>query len=196
MSNSMSRQLLLSVLGVALLLIAVVGVSYAIFSATIKGNTKNSISTDTISISYTGTTDNIFVSTNNSFNDANVYEFSVNSNVLGNSAINYEIVSELVGISDDLKKYVNFYLQREEKGQFVDITSTPLSFENNLQTSDIHQSSDGILLYKGTLVNTSDFKRNVVDKFKMKVWFSDDLVISDVRYEARIKLNVYGKVIS
>ena len=196
MSNSMSRQLLLSVLGVALLLIAVVGISYAIFSATIKGNTKNSISTDTISISYTGTTDNIFVSTNNSFNDANVYEFSVNSNVLGNSAINYEIVSELVGISDDLKKYVNFYLQREEKGQFVDVTSTPLSFENNLQTSDIQQSSDGILLYKGTLVNTSDFKRNVVDKFKMKVWFSDDLVISDVRYEARIKLNVYGKVIS
>lgn len=196
MSNSISRQLLLSVLGVALLLIAVVGISYAIFSATIKGNAQNSISTDTISISYTGNTEDIFVSTTDSFNDVDVYEFSVNSNVLENSAINYEIVSELVGINDDLKKYVKFYLQKEEDGQYVDVINTPFSFEDNMQTSDINKSIAGMLLYKGTLINNSDSKKKVVDKFRMKVWFSDDLAVSDIRYEAKIKLNVYGKIVS
>ena len=52
MENSLSRQILLSILGLAILVVAVVGVSYAIFSTTLSGSKINTLSSGTINMSY------------------------------------------------------------------------------------------------------------------------------------------------
>ena len=51
-NNNNSKQVLLSVLGVAILVVAVVGVSFAAFSYQGIGETENTISTGTISMMY------------------------------------------------------------------------------------------------------------------------------------------------
>ena len=52
MEENSSRKVLLSVLGVAILVVAVIGVSFALYSTSSTGKV-NSISTGTITMSYT-----------------------------------------------------------------------------------------------------------------------------------------------
>ena len=52
MENNNSKEVLLSVLGVAILVVAVVGVSFAAFTFSQTGNVVNQITTGTISMSY------------------------------------------------------------------------------------------------------------------------------------------------
>mgnify|MGYP001267683477 CR=1 FL=1 len=51
-SNS-SKQILISILGVAILIVAVVGISFAAFSYSKTGEKENTITTGTITMSYT-----------------------------------------------------------------------------------------------------------------------------------------------
>ena len=53
MENTDSKNILLSVIGIAIFLVAVVGITYAIFVFTGEGNQNNTISTGTISMLYT-----------------------------------------------------------------------------------------------------------------------------------------------
>ena len=53
MKDNNSKQVLLSVLGVAILVVAVVGVSFAAFTFSQTGNVENTITTGTISMTYT-----------------------------------------------------------------------------------------------------------------------------------------------
>ena len=53
MQNTDSRNILLSIIGIAILFVAVIGISYAIFMFTGKGMKKNTISTGNISMTYT-----------------------------------------------------------------------------------------------------------------------------------------------
>ena len=60
MEEDNSRKVFLSVLGVAILLVAVVGVSFALYSTSSTGK-DNSISTGTITMSYTEPTNGILL---------------------------------------------------------------------------------------------------------------------------------------
>ena len=57
-SNS-SKQILISILGVAILIVAVVGISFAAFTYAKTGTTTNTITTGTITMSYTEPTNGI-----------------------------------------------------------------------------------------------------------------------------------------
>ena len=59
MKDNNSKQILLSVLGVAILVVAVVGVSFAAFSYSKTGEKVNTITTGTITMSYSETTNGI-----------------------------------------------------------------------------------------------------------------------------------------
>ena len=56
------RKLILSVLGVAILVVAVIGISFAIYQATFSQNDANSIQTGTITVSYTEPSNAISIS--------------------------------------------------------------------------------------------------------------------------------------
>lgn len=53
MKENSQKKVLLSVLGVAILVVAVIGISFAAYQATIDTNTTNSVTTGTIMVSYT-----------------------------------------------------------------------------------------------------------------------------------------------
>ena len=99
MEEDNSRKVLLSVLGVAILLVAVVGVSFALYSTSSTGK-DNSISTGTITMSYTEPTNGILLENALPISDAagktlsgdkNVFTFTVATTASGTVTVPYEI---------------------------------------------------------------------------------------------------------
>ena len=99
MEEDNSRKVFLSVLGVAILLVAVVGVSFALYSTGVTGK-DNSISTGTITMSYTEPSNGINLTNALPISDAegkslkgegNVFTFTVSATASGTVTVPYEI---------------------------------------------------------------------------------------------------------
>ena len=99
MEEDNSRKVFLSVLGVAILLVAVVGVSFALYSTGATGK-DNSISTGTITMSYTEPENGILLENALPISDAagkqltgpgKVFTFTVATNANGTVTVPYEI---------------------------------------------------------------------------------------------------------
>ena len=99
MEEDNSRKVFLSVLGVAILLVAVVGVSFALYSTGATGK-DNSISTGTITMSYTEPSNGINLTNALPISDAegkslkgegNVFTFTVSATASGTVTVPYEI---------------------------------------------------------------------------------------------------------
>ena len=99
MEENSSRKVLLSVLGVAILVVAVIGVSFALYATSSTGN-NNSISTGTITMSYTEPSNGINLTNALPISDAegkslkgegNVFTFTVSATASGTVTVPYEI---------------------------------------------------------------------------------------------------------
>lgn len=204
MTNSISRQILLLILGISLLLIAVAGVSYALYSTVYYGSRENVISTGTISISYADGNDGVTITNLDNFDDnmgklltgdGNVFDFTVNSDISKFTTIYYEIVVE--EMDEKLKERVKLFLQKRESFGFVDtdITRLPQRFYNNMSLSEIPSLNDGMVLYKGILHNDDNKISKVSEQFRLKAWISDDSSLVNFGEVPEFKLKVYGKVV-
>lgn len=209
MQNSLSRQIILSILGIAILIVAVVGISYAIFVTTLTGTKENEITTGTISMSFVEQNDGISIKEAMPLSnqegkllsgDNNVYDFVVSSVISGVTTVDYEVVAEKIEFSDNQKLSdgnVRLYLQKMEKNQFKDtvLTSNPKPFIPNNEESVLGSPAEGMTLYKGSFDNKSTDKKSFNDSFRLRMWVSDDTVLDDIQRTFKIRINVYGKVL-
>lgn len=209
MNNSLSRQIMLSVLGLAILIVAVVGVSYAIFVTTLTGTKENEITTGTISMSFVEKNDGISITNALPMSVAegkklsganNVYDFVVSSAIAGVTTVNYEVVAEKIEFQDKEKlsdKSVKLYLQKKENNKFKDtvITSIPRSFTPDLEISELGSPAEGMILYKGEFVNDSTEKQSFNEYFRLRMWLADDAIIDEVSRAFKVRISVYGKVL-
>ena len=91
------KTLLFSILGVILLLVVVIGVSYAMYTFSANGTKENVISTGTVSITYsessTITLNNAYPSTDATGSAVTGHDlvFTVNAAITGSSTISYEV---------------------------------------------------------------------------------------------------------
>ena len=208
MENSLSKQIMLSILGIAILILAIVGVSYAVFVTTLTGGEENSISTGTISMRFLEDTDGILISNAFPMSDekgknnnvkGSFYDFVVTSNIAGVTTINYEIVAEKLDIDgvmlDD--EDVKLYLQRYVDGQYVEtpITMNPKSFTKDNAISILGSPANGMILYEGQFINNNANEQLFEEKFRLRIWVSNKVIIDDISRTFKLKLNVYGKVL-
>ncbi|MEG0994377.1 MAG: hypothetical protein RSE91_00165 [Bacilli bacterium] len=105
MQNNSSKQVLLSVLGVAILVVAVVGVSFAAFTWASTDTTENKISTGTLTMIYTAKTNGINITdAMPTTDDAGIavkdasdtksnktFKFTVGATINGAATINYDL---------------------------------------------------------------------------------------------------------
>lgn len=208
MSDSVSKQILLSILGIALLIIAIVGISYAVFTTTLKGSKENVITTGTISMSYVESTNGISLSNAMPINDTegknligedNVFDFTVSSIIRGKTTVNYEIVAEKVAVDAAMvsDNDVRLYLQKKVADQYVDteITGNPSPFVHNGVVSALGSPAEGMILYRGDFTSDKVIGGEFSADFRLRMWLSEDSVIDDVPRTFKIKINVYGKVL-
>ena len=97
-----SKQILLSVIGIAILIVAVVGVSFAAFTYSKVGTKINTISTGTITMSYDEITNGINIENAVPMTDEQgvalnasneKFDFTVSATIVGNTTINYIVVA-------------------------------------------------------------------------------------------------------
>ena len=198
MDNTLSRQILLAVLGLALLVLAIVGVSYAI---TIPNKSLNKV--------YLVSDDNSAISLNdlpmsdyegiNLNGSSNVFDFCVKGNIADNASIDYVIALEKIDSDYDSldDKDVKVYLEKYNLKEFVstDITSVPIAFTSNNIVSDISTPDGSMILYYGGLQNATTDKKEVNECFRLRLWIDEDSIIESSKKEFMARVNVYSKVL-
>ena len=109
-NNNSSKQILLSVLGVAILVVAVVGISFAAFSYSKTGEVSNTITTGTITMTYTEPTNGINLTDALPITDeagkalkgdGKTFDFTVGATIAGDTNINY-VISAVKDAASDL----------------------------------------------------------------------------------------------
>lgn len=166
------RQILLSSLAILILIIAVIGISYAVWSQTFKGQKENTITTGKISFSYTESeTNNIKIENALPISDeqgkklngnTEVFDFTVSNDSTVN--VKYDvIVTPYKNDMDD--KYIKVYLTDQN-----DVALKPYDSEvptyNTLNADKEEKNSK--ILYSSELTNV---KKN--EKLRLRVWVSD-----------------------
>ena len=128
-------KIIVSVLGLVLLLVFVVGITYAVFTYTKKGNVENTIRTGKITMSYREgengiTLENAYPmedSVGKVLSDPNqLFDFTVNINLYGSKTpVSYEVTAEKDGNSTLSDSDVRIYLEKSSDGTNYNAVSQP-----------------------------------------------------------------------
>lgn len=205
MIQTESKQILLSIISIAVLIIAFVGVSYATFVTVFEDSQINGISTGTISLKLKN--ENGALSMENAMpvsdadgmmlDDNNVYDFEVQSMLSAQTTLNYEIYVEKIKTDKPTlsNSDVRFYLEKYEDNAYKStlITQNPQPFiplENN---SFLGSKKGSMILYSGTLFNMTSHDKEIKDSFRLRMWVAQDTVIDSISRDFNIKLNVVAK---
>lgn len=209
MTNQSTKQVLLSIMAVAIIVIAAVGVSYAAFSYSKSGSVNNTIRTGNIYFKYNEPTNGIAlldavpipdVDGKNLFGSGNVFDFGVTSTIKGNTKINYEIVLEGEPSSTLDAKKLKVYLVS------VDDEKTPVAGEvvvlEPTYLSDLKQSVNKVgakLLYNATATEGE----NIIKNYRFKMWIPEEdadgktIDLSSINnsnvQESTLKVGIYAK---
>ena len=204
-NNNSSKQILLSVLGVAILVVAVVGISFAAFSYSKTGEKENTITTVTITMSYTENTNGIAITDALPIEDStgialkgenNYFDFTVDAKVAGTTTINYVITAvEDEDLSTLPNTGVKVYLTKRV-GTSDSATETAESnypqkvseLTKTVAGNDAGAPADQYILKTGTIT------ANTTDYYRLRMWVSNDYSengqITSKKYV--LKVNVYG----
>ena len=196
MKNSSSKQVLLAVLGVIILIIAVVGVSFAAFSYSRTGEKINQITTGTITMSYTDVSNGINISDALPMSDANgkvladenqYFDFKVTATISGTTTINYDITAtkEDSTLPDTA---VKVYLTSADDST-VELDATKVSALPTTSSSASKAPDGQFILKSGTISSNED------TTYRLRMWVADDYAgaggsITSQNYKLRV--NVYG----
>ncbi len=200
MKNNSSKQILLSVLGVAILVVAVVGVSFAAFSYSKAGEKVNSITTGTITMSYSEPENGINITDALPMTDTagkaltgagNTFDFSVATTITGTTTINYAVTAVKDAASTLPDTAVKVYLTSASDAT-VELAPTKISALTKTAANEASGApASQFVLKKGTLT------ASVTTSYKLRMWVADDYAgaggnagITSQTYKLRV--NVYG----
>ena len=203
MEEDNSRKVFLSVLGVAILLVAVVGVSFALYSTGATGK-DNSISTGTITMSYTEPDNGILLEKALPISDAagkqlsgpgKVFTFTVATTASGTVTVPYEIniTKEASTLADSA---VAVYLT---KGTPTETEVVPKQLMSAVVT-DSNKSAirkDAYKLYETSVAYENGHVKTgeATTTYNLRIWVDANADAETIKgQEYKIKVNVDSKV--
>lgn len=195
------KEIFLSIIGVLLLIITVIGVSYAVFTYEGRGKSQNTISTGTISFAYNETSNGISITNAQPMTDASgkmivvsdtengivqgYFDFNVSGSLNGSTTITYEVYATSDAGSDMDPNYVKVYLtdgtSNETPLAGYDGSSVPVY--GSLPTSSYDAS--GKRLYVGSFTGS-----NMSQTFRLRIWVADTYTTADVSKTFTMRVNV------
>ena len=204
MKENSSKQILLSVLGVAILVVAVVGVSFAAFSYTRTGEKVNTIQTGTITMSYTDVTNGINITDALPMSDTagkalaaenQYFDFKVSATISGTATINYAITATKEDDSTLPDTGVKVYLTSGASNDAVDgtVVLQPTKVADLNLTTDGNTAGapkDQYQLATGSITTSTD------TFYRLRMWVAADYAeasgaVTQKTYKLRV--NVYGQ---
>ena len=217
MNGNSSKQVLLSVLGIAVLVVAVVGVSFAFFTYSKNGEANNEITTGSIFLQFTEGTA-ITLSNQFPINDANgaTLTSSVNGdnpsltfNVIGHNTnptqpINYTVTASNGGTMSGKTRLhdneIKLYLTVQEKvgssGTYGAVSAGSVTNNFSSSTGTVVSSSQtglasGVVLATGVIPANTSVANQIDHKYTLRMWISDALVSIDENEDEEDDDNVY-----
>ncbi len=194
-NNNSSKQVLVSILGVAILVVAVVGISFAAFSYSKTGEVSNTITTGTITMSYTEPTNGINLTNALPITDTagkalsgdnNTFDFTVTATISGSTTINYAITAVKGDGCTVADGGVKVYLTDQSDAQILaptKVTDLTTTADNNAAGAPAGQ----YVLKTGTYTATK------TEEYRLRMWVADDYTAPATSQKYILKVNVYGK---
>ena len=190
-----NKSVILSMFLIVMLFIAVIGLTYAIFTYSAEGKIKNKITTGTITFNYTETTngirldnalpisDDIGKKLKNDSNNNGYFDFNVSCSMAGFNNVFYEIYATKEQTNDELEeKYVKIYLTDGT-------TDEPITgYKDNIPTFDNLKKS--ISNEKSKQLYYGNFSSSGTQKFRLRMWISDEYMLVSNSEHFKIKVNV------
>ncbi len=199
MENNNSKQMILSILGVVILVVAVVGVSFAAFSYSKTGEKVNTITTGTITMSYSEDTNGINLSNALPMSDDqgkalsgsnNVFDFTVTATIngSGNTTINYDVTATKESDSTLDDSAVKVYLTSIDNSADTQVLApTKVSTLTKTGSSEASGAPNG--QYKLT---TGTFTSTTTRKYRLRMWVAEDYSSLSTSGTYKLRVNVYG----
>ena len=203
MNNNSSKQILLSVLGVAILVVAVVGVSFAAFTFTKTDTAENTITTGAITLTYQEgnaieLTDAMPITDaqGKGLSNAKQYlDFQLDAKVAGTTTINYDITASKVAESTLADSDVKLYLESLTGANSPEASAPgtqvmePTNYNEAGSGDDTTGRPSGeMLLAHGTISKTG------TTWYRLRMWVADDATDEFTSSKTfKVKVNVYAK---
>ena len=198
-----NNKILLSIVGVAILVVLVVGISFAAYSAT-RTSDENTIRTGTISMSYSEPTNGIELTNalpmtdtdgKGLSGDKNIFNFTVSTNASGKLNIPYEINITPVTIvtNDSLGALTDGQIKVYLTKNGVDAVAPTLV--GSLAASTVGGRNTSKVLY--TTTDAHNGNDVITTEYVLRMWIDNDVNVSsitDKTYEYRLKVNVDAHV--
>ena len=193
-SSNSSKQILISILGVAILIVAVVGISFAAFTYAKTGTTTNTITTGTITMGYTEPTNGINLTDALPITDTagkalsgdnNTFDFTVTATIAGTTTINYAITAvkgDGCTVADD---GIKVYLTDQNDAEVLAPTKVT-ALSKTASSNAAGAPADQYVLKTGTYTATG------TDNYRLRMWVADDYVAPATSQKYILKVNVYG----
>ena len=192
---------LVLILIVFILLIAIVGISYAAFNYVGTGQKLNTITTGAISMNYIESSN--VISMNNALpttdatgkkrkNTGEYFDFTVKSSIKGNTDINYEIAAKEESGNTFSGKNIKFYLTKVNSDGTEEEAMPPKTYSKDT-TSNIYtgRPADMMSLFVGNLANQGDTEI----KYRLRLWVDENYNPQNDNGGLiyKVKVNVYGQ---
>lgn len=200
--NNTSKQILLSVLGVAILIVAVVGISFAAFTYSKAGKTTNTITTGTVTMAYTESENGINIENAVPMTveqgkaltgTGNVFDFTVEATITGITNIDYEVVAVKDETSTINDSDVRLYLESSNDGTNYTQTFAPAAYVPSTSVSDLGAPVGTMQLAQGTFTGTGDTSVKTTINYRLRMWVDSSYVVDGTSKSYKVKVNVYGK---
>ena len=197
MEKNDSKEILFSIIGIVILVILVIGVSFAAFSFSQTGEKTNTITTGTISMTYSEPKNGINLVNALPITDVqgktlsgtnNVFDFTVSSTISGNNpvTVSYAITAASSNSTVD-NSAIKVYLTNMDNNADSEILApTKISALSTTTGREAYNAPSGeFILLNGTMNSSSSHK------YRLRMWVADDYTdTSGGSYT--LKVNVYG----
>lgn len=201
MEGNNSKEVLLSILGVAVLIIAVIGISFAAFNFSQTGAKENKITTGRLSMSYSEDTNGISLEnalpisdeTGKALINSNeIFDFTVDAIIEDGDAdtvIDYAITAVKVDEATTLDdSAVKVYLTNIDTSTEVPVLEpTKLSLVEKTTSSELSSAPSGEFKLATGKLNDS-----ATHKYRLRMWVADDYSAGGTSATYQLKVNVYG----
>ena len=199
-SNS-SKQILISILGVAILIVAVVGISFAAFTYARTGTTTNTITTGTITMSYTEGKNGITLTDALPITDdagkalsaeGQYFDFTVNAKIVGKGTTKIDYVITATEVTTSLPSTgVKAYLTSNTDAT-VELAPTIVSTLPLTESGNSAGAPVGEHILKSGSISTTDNLVNETTTYRLRMWVDQNYQAPSSQQVYSIKVNVYG----
>ncbi len=183
------------------LLIVVIGISYAAFSFSETGQKLNTITTGAITMNYTESSN--VISMNNALpttdatgkkrlNSGEYFDFTIKSSITGNTDINYEIAAKEENGNTFDGKNIKFYLTKVNSDGSEEEAMPPKTYsEDPSGNGYTGRPSDMMSLFVGNLNQQGDTEI----KYRLRLWVDESYnpQSDNGGLVYKVKVNVYGQ---